>query len=347
MTKPLPTTANAPLDALWRARAILIVLLSGQMLATVLTLAPGVSHASWRYFVLLSSAVLWILCVTMVMLYGTRHLLAGWKPLQIAWLALAMMLFNSVVITAAIWFVVAAGQGSLSWLLAQVSFIILLVGSAGLLVFQNHWYSLQQTARVRHAEFVALQARVRPHFLFNSLNTATALVHEHPDEAERVLLDLSDLFRAALKGAHDLPLEQELELVRRYLDIEALRFGERLRVAWNLPTVLPQVALPALSLQPLVENAIKHGVEPTPAGGDVRIAIRQEDGQVHIAIDNSLPSEAIRTHAGHNIGLPSATARIERLTEGRGHVSAEHADGRFVVSVTLPVSPVQAGTAPR
>lgn len=340
MTKSVSSGSTiVPLDALWRARAILTVLLSGQMLATVLTLAPGVSHTSWRYFVLLSSAVLWILCVTMVMLYAARHLLANWKPLQIAWFALAVMLVNGAVIAAAIWFVLTPGRSSLTWLVAQVSFIILLVGTAGLLVFQTYWHSLQQADRVRLAEHIALQARVRPHFLFNTLNTATALVHGHPDEAERVLLDLSDLFRAALKGAHDLPLTQELELVRRYLDIEALRFGDRLRVEWDLPGTLPDVTVPALSVQPLVENAIKHGVEPAPDGGDVRIAIREENGNVHIAIHNSLPPDAARTHAGHNIGLPSATARIERMTEGRGQVTAQQADGRFVVSVTLPTSP--------
>lgn len=339
MTKPpFPADSGAPLDALWRGRAILAVLLSGQMLATVLTLAPGVSHASWRYFVLLSSAVLWILCVTMVMLYATRHLLASWKPLQIAWLALAMMLFNAVVIAAAVWLVLGPGATSLPWLLTQVSFIILLVGSAGLLVFENHWHTLQQTARVRQAELAALQARVRPHFLFNTLNTATALVHQRPDEAEQVLLDLSDLFRAALRGSHSVALQEEIELVRRYLDIEALRFGDRLQVHWQLPDHWPDVQVPALSLQPLAENAIKHGIEPSPNGGDICIRVSEHAGSIVIQVDNSVPDASEAASRGHNIGLPSATARIEQLTQRRGSVKVAGSNGRFTVTVTLPMA---------
>src|SRR5690606_11628475 len=104
--------------------------------------------------------------------------------------------------------------------------------------------------RAKQAELEALQARIRPHFLFNTLNTGAALVHARPGEAERLLLGLSDLFRAALAGPGELPLEDELGLARRYLEIEALRFGPRLQVNWQLPAPLPEVWVPTLSIQP-------------------------------------------------------------------------------------------------
>src|SRR3546814_8191172 len=117
-------------------------------------------------------------------------------------------------------------------------------------------------------------ARVRPHFLFNTLNSGIALVRQRPEQAEELLLGLSDLFRAALARPHDVALGEELALVRRYLEIEAVRFGPRLRVAWRLPGPLPEVAVPALSVQALVENAVRHGIERSPGGGRDRQSTR-------------------------------------------------------------------------
>lgn len=340
---------NDPL--LCQPRTVIYGMVAAQILASILAMAPQVAVNRWVVFGLNSLLAQWIVLISIASLC--------WMQRRLTRIGFSTLLKLTPLVVIAVTFL-ACGlvllfvpepllqlTGRPADFVLRCAGIALAIAVLGYLVLRSHYTSQELLTRAQQAELAALQARVRPHFLFNSLNTATALVHGHPDEAERVLLDLSDLFRAALKGAHDLPLQQELELVQRYLEIEALRFGERLRVEWSLPAVLPDVIVPALSLQPLVENAIKHGIEPASEGGDVRIAIHEDDGQVHIVIDNSLPSEAARTHAGHNIGLPSATARIERLTEGRGHVSAEHADGRFVVNVTLPMSPVQAGMAPR
>src|SRR3546814_19297226 len=122
-------------------------------------------------------------------------------------------------------------------------------------------------------------ARVRPHFLFNTLNSGIALVRQRPEQAEELLLGLSDLFRAALARPHDVALGEELALVRRYLEIEAVRFGPRLRVAWRLPEPLPEVAVPALSVQALVENAVRHGIELSPEGGGIAIGVGAGGGE--------------------------------------------------------------------
>ena len=185
-------------------------------------------------------------------------------------------------------------------------------------------------------ELEARQARIRPHFLFNTLNTGAALVHARPDETEQLLLDLADLFRAALGGPSEMRWGEESALIERYLEIESLRFRERLRVRWTRPEPMPNTLVPALSLQPLVENAIKHGIERIPGGGEIDIRIDSNDKGVVIVISNPVPSEPARVSTGHNVGLPASLAQIEAYTEGRGSVVARADGERFTVTVTLP-----------
>jgi two-component system sensor histidine kinase AlgZ len=143
------------------------------------------------------------------------------------------------------------------------------------------------------AQADALQARIRPHFLFNSLNAIIGLVRRDPVVAEQALLDLSDLFRAALgadEGATASSLRDEVELAERYLAIEALRLGPRLRVEWRRDEPLPwDLALPRLVLQPLVENAVLHGISRLPEGGTVGIALSVEAGMLKVAVANPAP----------------------------------------------------------
>lgn len=164
------------------------------------------------------------------------------------------------------------------------------------------------------ARLAELQARIRPHFLFNTLNTAIALVQIDPRRAESVLEDLAELFREAL-AAPNAPstLRQEIALAERYLDIESLRFGERLQVQWLVDESLGDTVLPALVLQPLVENAVHHGVEPSPQGGWVRIQVQPSGGLVEVLITNSLPGDDLaRLPAQQGQGMALANVR-ERL----------------------------------
>jgi two-component system sensor histidine kinase AlgZ len=263
------------------------------------------------------------------------------RPQRIAWLALGLLLMSSWSVLAIsdlllgeLWRIPASARLDVFF---RATGIVLVVGWLALAAFQNHWRLRQLAVRAKQAELAALQARVRPHFLFNTLNTGAALVHHRPDEAEHLLLDLADLFRAALGGAREIPLREEFALIERYLEIESLRFRERLRVRWRLPEPMPDILVPTLSLQPLVENAIKHGIERIADGGDVDIHVESDDrGGVVIAISNPMPPESARSSSGHNVGLPASLAQIEAYTEGRGSVEANAADGRFVVTVKLP-----------
>lgn len=336
----IPARTSAPLDSLWQGRVVIWVVLAAEGLAAVLTLAGDAPLGRWIRFGLLSLVVQWVALLTLGGLYLLRERLRDVKPQLVAYLALALLLLSS-------WSVLAVSDLLLGELwrtpasermdvFLRVTGIVLVVGWLALAAFQNHWRVRQLAVRAKQAELAALQARVRPHFLFNTLNTGAALVHHRPDEAEHLLLDLADLFRAALGGPREIPLSEEIALIERYLEIESLRFRERLRVHWTRPEPMPDTLVPALSLQPLVENAIKHGIERIPDGGEIEIRIDSDENGVVIVISNPVPAEPTRASTGHNVGLPASLAQIEAYTEGRGSVVANSGDGRFTVTVRLP-----------
>jgi two-component system sensor histidine kinase AlgZ len=319
---------------------VIWVVLAAQGLAAVLALAGDAPLGRWVRFGLLSLMVQWVALLTLGGLYLLRERLRDVRPVRIAWLALGLLLVSSwSVLTVSdlllgdLWRIPSEARVDV---FLRTTAIVLIVGWLALAAFQNHWRVSQLAVRAKQAELAALQARVRPHFLFNTLNTGAALVHHRPDEAEELLLDLADLFRAALGGPREIPLCEEFALIERYLEIESLRFGERLRVRWDAPEPMPDILVPALSLQPLVENAIKHGIERIPGGGDIDILVESDADGVRIVISNPMPAASADVAPGHNVGLPSSLAQIEAYTEGRGSVRAQAADGRFTVTVHLP-----------
>ncbi|TXH65800.1 MAG: sensor histidine kinase [Lysobacteraceae bacterium] len=349
MNLPVKTTRNvidtdigAPLDSLWQGRVVIWVVLAAEGLAAILTLASDEPGWQWVRFGSISLLVQWVALLSLGTLYVLRNYLRAVRPQLIAYLALALLVCNSwlVLLTSwsvlhDVWLIEPTMRGEL---LLRITLIALIVGWLGLAAFQNHWRARQLAVRAKQAEFAALQARVRPHFLFNTLNTGAALVHHRPDEAEHLLLDLADLFRAALGGAREIPLQEEIALIRRYLEIESLRFRERLRVRWSLPDPVPDVRLPTLSLQPLVENAIRHGIERIPNGGEIEIDVREQADMITVTIANPVPDpSATQPVSGHNVGLPASLAQIQAYTQGRGGVEARSENGRFVVTVRLPM----------
>ena len=185
------------------------------------------------------------------------------------------------------------------------------------------------------AQLVELQARIRPHFLFNTLNSAIALVRIDPQRAEGMLEDLSELFRVALADATaSVSLDEEVELARRYLDIEQTRFGARLRIHWQLDASAGAARVPPLLLQPLVENAVRHGVEPNDAGGDVEIITARRGSEVEIRVVNSVGLPA-RT-SGHGLALRNVRQRLRLMHDVAARFELNPAPGRFTVRILLP-----------
>lgn len=203
-------------------------------------------------------------------------------------------------------------------------------------LYIQHQWKLQTEAEAR-ARFEALQARIRPHFLFNSLNTIASLVSSRPDDAEEVVLDLAELFRAALRDNYHSTLEDELTLLQRYLAIESLRLGPRLQVEWDIDTSLDQsLALPGLLLQPLVENAVYHGIQPAPEGGKLCIQLQQHYQQLRIEISNPYHAAAPRQE-GQRMAQANVRQRLELAYAGRARFNIEQSAERYSVILWLPL----------
>jgi two-component system sensor histidine kinase AlgZ len=181
-----------------------------------------------------------------------------------------------------------------------------------------------------------LQSRIRPHFLFNTLNSAIALVRAEPAKAEMLLEDLSDLFRHALMDqGESVTLADEIALARRYLAIEQVRFGERLQIEWSLDAAADGARLPPLLLQPLVENAVRHGVEPSASGAYLRISTQRRGKTVVIKVSNTVPAGPGPAGAGE--ALRNVRERLALLHDLQGQFRSGQKDGLYQVRMEVPL----------
>jgi two-component system sensor histidine kinase AlgZ len=186
------------------------------------------------------------------------------------------------------------------------------------------------------ARLAELQSRIRPHFLFNTLNSAIALVRAEPAKAEALLEDLSDLFRHALMDPQDaVTLADEIALARRYLAIEQVRFGERMQVQWNLDPQADGAKLPPLLLQPLVENAVHHGVEPSALGAEIKVSTERRGSVVVIKVTNSVP--AGQGVQGHGLAQQNVRQRLSLMHDVQGQFRCGLQDGVYQVRIEVPL----------
>ncbi len=290
-----------------------------------------------QWLVEVSVVVAAVLPATLVWLLAACALGRGVRramPLGMQWLALCGL---------------GAACGAMAWgllvLLGQIGEglpgAVATVGSgAALAAAVFHW--LRQRSRLRlpagtQARLAELQSRIRPHFLFNALNSAIALVRVDPAQAEAVLEDLAELFRAALVGSGErVTLGDEVELAQRYLAIEQVRFGERLTVRWKIDPLVARARVPSLLLQPLVENAVKHGVEPSPTGGHIRIRAQARHGHALVTITNTVPQGKARK--GHGMALRNVRERLALLHDLQMRFEAGPIEGgRFRVRLLIPL----------
>jgi len=186
------------------------------------------------------------------------------------------------------------------------------------------------------ARLTELQSRIRPHFLFNTLNSAIALVRAEPAKAEALLEDLSDLFRHALMDqGESVTLAEEIALAERYLAIEQVRFGERLQLEWALDPHASHARLPPLLLQPLVENAVRHGVEPSDTGARVRISTQRRGSTVVIKVTNTVPGG--QGEQGNGVALDNVRDRLSLLHDVQSQFQCALKDGVYQVRIEVPI----------
>jgi two-component system, LytTR family, sensor histidine kinase AlgZ len=321
------------------------VMVVAELLALVILIAPSdESRPLLQRLATTSVFVQWLALLCVVCLCKLRPQLEKMTPAFAVFMAYVLMLFVTIVGSALVFNIDQQLRLGLTLPAEfQTRFILrnaLLCALIGAALLRYFYVTEQWRARLRaeaKARFEALQARIRPHFLFNSMNTIASLIPTRPREAERAVEDLSDLFRAALgNDAARSTLGAELDLVRRYLDIEKLRLGERLRVEMDIAELPADLPTPSLLLQPLVENAVYHGIQQLSEGGTVTVRGRRVDGGVEVAIHNPCPPAGERAAGRHGMALVNTRARIEYHFGQRGSLAVDAGANEFTCTVKLP-----------
>jgi two-component system, LytTR family, sensor histidine kinase AlgZ len=204
----------------------------------------------------------------------------------------------------------------------------------------QHYLELRARAfspAVAEAKLQALQSRIRPHFLFNSLNAVLAVVQSDPARAERMLENLAELFRAVMGDVRQLvSLEHELDLCRRYVEIEQTRLGERLQVKWDVSAVHPRARVPQLLLQPIIENAVRYGAERLAGTCEIDVKVRQRGFTLEIGVSNPIAREPIQRE-GNQIGLHNIRGRLALIYDLEARLETRVRRGRFELTMTIPV----------
>ncbi len=319
-----------------------------ELVVAVIVIAPDQQQAlpRLRDFLGASFAAQWIALLSAVVLCKVSPQLVMWPRRLAIVTGVLLPVLVSVAggfllgqIDAALGYRLVPASTTLAQFVLGVALLTALTSVVVLRYFyvQERWK--RQVAAQARAQLDALHARIRPHFLFNTLNTAASLIEVAPRQAEQAILDLSELFRAALTPeGMDWPLSAELELTRRYLEIEQLRLGDRLQVHLDLPDSLADVLVPQLCLQPLVENAIHHGIQSVAAGGTVRIRAESQGAFVMVTVENPKPKVGVsnaRVRSNH-IALGNIRDRLRLRYGDTAQLLSEDLGDQYHATLILP-----------
>ena len=328
-------------------RVVFAVVVLAELLAFVLALGPGGSEDRWLKLSMTSLFVQWVALSNCALLCPLRSRLSHLSGQKIAIISFVLVILVTLLISEASYVIsrrlALDGMLNETW---HAEFIFRNLGISAIIAavclryfHVQHQLGLSIEARSK-ARIEALQARIRPHFLFNSMNTIASLTRSNPARAEAIVEDLADLFRASLAvDEAEVSLAQEIQLCRRYVDIEAARLGDRLHVDWIIDVPTDTLRIPALSIQPLVENAIYHGIEPCAAGGHVTIAGTCSDDSLRLSVSNPIPPAGLQSRRQrHQIALQNIRDRLASLYGERGRLEIIVEAGRFTATLVIPAN---------
>ena len=298
------------------------------------------SDAFWREFIAISAVAQPALLLTLMGLCVTGRWLRT-KNYTGGVLG-TLLLATGLPVALAIWLAPLTGGQAYSPVLVGGLAFVLGVGLLG-------YFNLRARAlspAITEARLQALQARIRPHFLFNSLNAVLSLVRSDPRRAEHALENLAELFRALMSQANQLvPLEDEASLTRAYLELEQLRLGDRLRVIWHDQKMPADALIPPLVIQPLVENAVYHGIEPRLEGGEISLNLYRSGDTVHIVVRNPIATEAGH-HKGNRIALANIRERLLLHFDLDAQLKSEPMGAVYQVHIAMPYTREHTQSAP-
>ncbi len=250
----------------------------------------------------------------------------------------------TVVIGLGVHFLVARQLGEPP--LGSLRHLVFALGIYGALLLYFGLRAKALSPAIAESRLQALQARIRPHFLFNSINAVLSLVRSDPKQAETALLDMADLFRVLMRDNRELvPIDDEIELCRQYLALEKLRLGDRLQVEWHLNNMPGDALVPPLLLQPLLENAVYHGIEPSSEPGVISINIFYRGGEVHAILRNPYRADGGRHHAGNKMALANIRERLKLHFDAEGALESRVRESAYEVKIRMPYRTSKASMA--
>lgn len=356
MTKQNNKLESFFLPDLCNVRAVLVLILLCESLVIALVLIDsGLMNFQWQRFATLSYFVQWVALLSVALLCQSRKFMArltlAWA---VIWAMFLLLLVSFSVSVGALFLIPSAALiesqdllsfNAVAWIVRNMAISVIFGGMALRYFYVQSQWRLKSQAELT-SRLQSLQARIRPHFFFNSLNTVASLIAVDPEKAEAMLVDLSSLFRVVLKDQNaQVDLAAEIELGRRYLSIEQQRLGDRLRVRWQLPSTLPKIQVPQLILQPLLENAIYHGVQPLVEGGELVISLQKMPASKaskpvaltvwQLEIRNDIPKQKVISD-GHHVSLPNIAMRLEAIFATDASLHCQQTANQFSVTITLP-----------
>ena len=362
MTENMPdqqkqtTTQGSLLPDLCGVNSVLTVMIVSQLLAFVLVLANITPYATshiWGSLGLVSLFVHWVALSSAMILCSIRRRLTAMSRRRaaiVSYVIIMLVTFSmSLVVTGLERALYSHANPWWGWLFALRNTAISAIVAAVALrfIYLHRQQQLVQSAQAS-AHIAALQARIRPHFLFNSMNTIAALIASRPEDAEQAIEDLSELFRASLgsnnqSGSVELvSLDTEFHYVKLYLQIEQLRLGKRLKVEWDLHPVPSTARLPPLTLQPLFENAVYHGIEPLSDGGTISVKCELQGHLVNLVIQNPVANSARKNsstpHSGNQIAMNNIRERFRYVFGQQGQIYLVEQDETVRLILNFPVN---------
>jgi len=329
------------------ARSVFAVVVIVQLVALILTLAQANHGAFWTDLARTSFFLLWVGLACAAVLCAARPHLGRVEPGRAGAVALALLVATIALVSEIVFqlgrllgraYGTTAGMfpehhGDFMLRTVAIGFIVSALGLRYFYVTAEWKRSIELEARSR---IRALQARIRPHFLFNSMNTIAALTRSDPDRAEEAVEDLADLFRANLSDSRSvIPLKEELEVARIYQRIEQLRLGGRLQVQWRVAELPMRALVPSLLIQPLLENAVYHGIESLPDGGTVTIDGGVADGIIELRVVNPVPAVG-PVRNGNRLALDNIRQRLDLVWPGETSVVVASEPHRYSVTLRFP-----------
>lgn len=327
------------LPNLCTVQAVFHLILVGELLAIALTVVHGgMLDFNWNRLGVLSILIQWIVLASASCLCPLRPWFKRRHPMVAGLVSYLLVLLITLVFSVVGTFV-QTGESEINRDLLLTNLMLAAV-FAGIVL--RYFYLQQQLRNQQQAELnariQALQARIRPHFLFNSMNSIASLIAFDPEAAEKMVVDLSELFRASLSEPGLIPLQRELELCRRFVAIEQMRIGERLQVQWQLDDAA-DVMVPSLLLQPLVENAIYHGIEPLMEGGVVTITVRVAGSVCDIRVLNPVGDKRQASSKHNGMALDNIRHRLDAHYGKKGGLEVESSEQHYQVHVWFPTQP--------